>query len=198
MLETMRLEFHDDLFPQWWEVFDLHVWQGIIPDSETQTAGERALWSKFNKLCRSKGRDIAVGTGRQQFALIKTITLKLFQERPERERESDGACSDGASSGPDGVSTSDSASKLGRGLNRRCWDAAMVQAEVQHGPLPEGKALYTWYAATSDSTCHVARPIKIVKDHITVKHCDIGGKFAPRCCHRDGVRPAEKVRSGYP
>ena len=26
LLETMALEFHDDLFPQWWEVFDLHGW----------------------------------------------------------------------------------------------------------------------------------------------------------------------------
>ena len=125
------LEFHADLFPQWWEVFDLYGWQGIVPES----AADRALWSKFDKLCRSRDKNIVVATCRRQFTSIKPIALKIFQERPERERESDGACSsassgsDGASSGSDGVSASDSASKLGRGLNRRCWDAAMMQAD---------------------------------------------------------------------
>ena len=46
MLETMGLEFHDDLFPQWWEAWDLYGWQGIIPGSAT----DGRLWSKFDKL----------------------------------------------------------------------------------------------------------------------------------------------------
>lgn len=51
LLETLELEFHDDLFPQWWEIFDLSSWLEVREDSPAEVA----LWSKFNKLCRSRG-----------------------------------------------------------------------------------------------------------------------------------------------
>ena len=73
LLETLNLEFDASLFPQWWEVFDLYGWQGIVLES----AADRALWSKFDKLCRSRGKNIVVATCRRHFTFLKQLPLRF-------------------------------------------------------------------------------------------------------------------------
>jgi len=215
LIETLEAEFHDDLFPQWWEIFDLYAWDHAAPGSQD----EQRLWAKFNKLCRSRGWNEIVAA--RQWSKIKEIALSKFRARPERERESDGvsaapdvsagaapaanagaapaadapelhpaadAPGDGAAPGAapaadppelhddndDSGNTSPHDGAAGRGLNRRCWAEAMVEAEAAHGHLPLGKAMYAWFKGVSDSTCDIERLIGVVKKHIKVKHADIG------------------------
>ena len=156
LLETLQAEFDDDLFAQWWEIFDNSSWCEVT----TGCPAEQALWSKFNKLCRSRGwNEIMLA---RELVVVKDIAKKLFLQHPAGARESDG------------VSASGSGACEGRGLNKRCWADAMLEAEVAHGPLPGANKLYAWYKATCDSTCHVERLINIVKRHMKVKHADIG------------------------
>mgnify|MGYP003330240803 CR=1 FL=1 len=174
LIETLEAEFHDDLFPQWWEVFDLYAWDHAASGS----GAEQILWTKFNKLCRSRGWNEVVLA--RQWSKIKEIALTKFRARPERERESDG------------VSASDSGDTAGRGLNRRCWAEAMVEAESAHGQLPLGKALYAWFKSISDSTCDVERLIKTVKQHIKVKHTDVGSLLLRDAVTIDAFGPQTK------
>jgi hypothetical protein len=183
LIETLEAEFHDDLFPQWWEVFDLYAWYLAASGS----LDEQRLWAKFNKLCRSRGWNEIVTA--RQWSKIKEIALSKFRARPERERESDGVSeapdvSAGAAPAADppelhdddhNDNTSPQDGAAGRGLNRRCWAEAMVEAESAHGHLPLGKAMYAWFKGVSDSTCDIERLIGLVKKHIKVKHADIGG-----------------------
>ena len=143
LLETLDLEFNDALFPQAWEIFDLHTWQGVTPDSPT----DRKLVAKFSSICRHRlWNEIAMG---REFKIVRKIALAKFSSFPERERDTDGAS--GTPNEPGGVSAPGSepcgvsalgsepggASKgPGRGLNRRCWEHAMDQAQLAHGPLP--------------------------------------------------------------
>ena len=185
LIETLEAEFHDDLFPQWWEVFDLYAWQNAAPNSPA----EQALCAKFNKLCRSRGWNEVVLA--RQWAHIQEIALRKFRARPECER-----ASDGVSAAPDvsagDAPAADAGGAAGRGLNRRCWSEAMVEAESAHGQLPLGKALYAWYKGISDSTCDVERLIKTVKQHIKVKHADIGSLLLRDAVTIDAFGPQKK------
>ena len=69
---------------------------------------------------------------------------------------------------------------------------AMVEAESAHGQLPLGKALYAWYKGISDSTCDVERLIKTVKQHIKVKHADIGSLLLRDAVTIDAFGPQKK------
>ena len=68
----------------------------------------------------------------------------------------------------------------------------MVEAESAHGQLPLGKALYAWYKGISDSTCDVERLIKTVKQHIKVKHADIGSLLLRDAVTIDAFGPQKK------
>ena len=155
LIETLEAEFHDDLFPQWWEVFALYAWDHAASGSGV----EQLLWTKFNKLCRSRGWNEAVLA--RQWSKINEIALSKFRSRSERARASDGLTASG--SPEHGRSESMTSVADGRGLNRRCWSEAMVEAESAHGQLPLGKALYAWFKSISDSTCDVERLIGVIK-----------------------------------
>ena len=160
LIETIDLEFHDSLLPQWWEVFDLYGWQNVVPGQEAEVD----LQLKLTKLCRSRSwNDITVG---REFDLIKKIALKLFQAFPEHVRAADGVDGSGGVSESGGVSALDSGGRgSSRGLNKRCWAEALTKAEVENGPLPHGKRFYAWYRSECQSTCDVERLIGIVKKH---------------------------------
>ena len=157
LIHTLKQEFHDSLFPQWWEIFDIQSWLDAPPNSRT----EDALWTKFNNLCRSRGWN-EISSARE-FSHIKAIAIQNFVARPESERATDG------------VSASDAVAASGRGLNRRCWAEAVLEAESSHGKLPAGRSMYAWYKANCDSTCDVERLIVVVKRHMKIKGADTEG-----------------------
>ena len=99
----------------------------------------------------------------REFSQIKAAALQKFSARPEIERATDGV------SASDAVGVSS-----GKGLNRRCWAEGILEAESSRGKLPGGRAIYAWYKSTCDSTCDVERLIRVVKEHMKVKHSDIG------------------------
>jgi len=165
LIDTLEMEFHDDLFPQWWEFFDLYDWQSVEPAN-----GMTRLWSKFNKLCRS--RSFNEITAAREISIVQKIALEKYNAFPERARESDGVLPE-----PGGVSAPDSARGSGRGLNRKCWADAMEEAEATNGMLPIAKAIYAWYKSESHSTCDVERLIGTVKKQAGVKHSDVGSSI---------------------
>ena len=132
----------------------------------------------------------------RQWARIQEIALRKFRARPECER-----ASDGVSAAPDvsagAAPAADAGGAAGRGLNRRCWSEAMVEAESAHGQLPLGKALYAWYKGISDSTCDVERLIRNVNQHIKVKHADIGSLLLRDCVTIDAFWASEEGRLRY-
>ena len=138
-------------------VSDISSWCEVTAGSPA----EAALWTEFNKLCRARAwNEITLA---REFLKVKEVAQKLFMVHPECHRESDGVSATDA----------DDATQ-GRGLNKRCWADAMLQAEVAHGPLPGAKKLYAWYSATCDSICHVERLIGIVRRHVKGKRADVG------------------------
>ena len=166
LIECLQLEFHDDLFPQWWEAFDLYCWQGVSPGSSE----DARLWSKFNKLCRSRSMNEIQAA--REFSIIKKIALAKFQSFPEHLRESDGASREtGGVSAPVSGASQPVPDEPVRGLNRRVWAEALEEAEL-NGQLPAGRAMYAWYKAECQSTCDVERLIGVVKKHM--RHADSG------------------------
>ena len=130
LIDTLSLEFHDDLSPQWWEVFDLYSWQGVVPESSTGTR----LRDELNKLCRCRSlNEISV---LREFLVALKLALDKYKAHSEFARVSDSAK---PTPEPGGVSASGSSTGWSMGLNRKCWEEAMVEAEAANGPHPSSR-----------------------------------------------------------